>query len=46
MQAGLYTGASHMGGKGFDTRGDVVPFDDWAKFGDLWPAILSETVTQ
>lgn len=46
MQAALYTGGSHMGGKGFDTGGDVVPFDDWADFGDLWPAILSETVTR
>lgn len=45
MQAALYTGASHMGGKGFDTGPDVVPFDDWARFGDLWPALLTEPET-
>jgi beta-phosphoglucomutase-like phosphatase (HAD superfamily) len=45
MQAGLYTGGSHMGGKGFDTGADVVPFDDWARFADLWPDLVTDPVS-
>jgi HAD superfamily hydrolase (TIGR01509 family) len=39
MQAALYTGGSHMGGKGFDTGAPLVPFDDWARFFDVWPGL-------
>ncbi len=47
MQAALYTGGSHMGGKGFDTGAPLVPFDDWARFFDLWPDLAgAEPVEQ
>jgi HAD superfamily hydrolase (TIGR01509 family) len=45
MQAALYTGGSHMGGKGFDTGADVVAFDDWAGFVDLWPDAIDRAET-
>ena len=44
MRAALYSGGSHMGGKGFDTGPDVVPFDDWARFADLWPDLVTDPV--
>ncbi len=40
MRAALYTGGSHMGGKGFDTGAPLVPFDDWARFPELWPDLI------
>jgi HAD superfamily hydrolase (TIGR01509 family) len=40
MQPALYTGGSHMGGIGFDTGAPLVPFDDWARFADLWPELV------
>lgn len=39
MQAALYTGGSHMEGKAFDTGAPLVPFDDWARFPELWPEL-------
>lgn len=43
MQAALYTGGSHMGGVGFDTGAPLIPFDDWARFPELWPDLVRES---
>lgn len=42
MQAALYTGGSHMGGRGFAVEAGVLTFDDWARFPDIWPDLVKD----
>lgn len=40
MRVALYTGASHMQGRAFDSDPPVAAFDHWDSFAPLWPGLM------